>query len=159
MADSSDKKQPLKLRPRAEIIEKLRALYNKEPPLPEIGEKMPDGTIYAGISPTSNKPMFAAATDERGPMTFNSAALCATRRIAGGKRDFRVPDVKEQQVLFDNRNKGALKGTFNTSGGGLVGWYWSSTPHFGTGGVKRRFSDGGTLGVQEGTLASVRCVR
>lgn len=34
------------------------------PPIPEqkIGDKMPDGTIYAGISPETKQPMYAALT-------------------------------------------------------------------------------------------------
>src|SRR4051794_158598 len=40
---------------------------------PEPGDKMPDGTIYAGISPDTGKPMFAASADAKLTMTFNEA--------------------------------------------------------------------------------------
>ena len=35
---------------------------------------MPDGTIYAGISPVANKPMYLAAEDAPIAMYFNEAA-------------------------------------------------------------------------------------
>src|ERR1039458_10259614 len=33
------------------------------PPEPKIGDKMPDGTVLAGISPDTNKPMYATPAD------------------------------------------------------------------------------------------------
>jgi hypothetical protein len=46
----------------------------------EIGDKMADGTIYAGISPDTNKPMYAAPADAPMSMDFNAAAKYNTPR-------------------------------------------------------------------------------
>ena len=39
----------------------IRGLLGVKEAEPNIGEVMSDGTVYAGISPDTNKPMFAAA--------------------------------------------------------------------------------------------------
>src|SRR5260370_41766213 len=39
---------------------------------PKIGDRMPDGTVYAGISPDSGKAMYATPTDA--PLTMKSKA-------------------------------------------------------------------------------------
>jgi len=92
------------------------------------GDVMPDGTIYAGISPDTNQPMYAAPEDAPVSMDFNAAAKYAKTLQVGDKKDFRVPSKAELNVLFQNREKGALKGTFNLTGAVEGGWYWSSTP-------------------------------
>jgi len=43
------------------------------PPEPKVGDKMPDGTVLAGISPDTNKPMYATPADASLTMTFNEA--------------------------------------------------------------------------------------
>ena len=57
---------------------------------PKIGDKMPDDTVYAGISPDTNKPMYATPADASLTMKFNQAkeyathAQCARpQRLAG----------------------------------------------------------------------------
>lgn len=44
-------------------------------------------------------------------------------------------------MRWENRNKGKLKGTFNETGSGPAGWYWSFSPYGGNGWTQR-FSDG-----------------
>ncbi len=105
---------------------------------PEIGDEMEDGTIYAGISPDTHKPMYARPKDESGTYTFNEAAKQG-KNIGDG---FRVPTQNELNVLYDNRNKGKLKGTFNETGSDPAGWYWSSTPYGNSLPWAQRFSDG-----------------
>jgi hypothetical protein len=41
---------------------------------PKIGDKMPDGTIYAGTSPDTGDPMYTAPADAPLRMTFDEAA-------------------------------------------------------------------------------------
>jgi len=103
---------------------------------PEIGDEMADGTIYAGISPDTNKPMYARPKDESGTFTFNEAAKHVL------KLDFRVPSKNELNVLYENRTKGKLAGTFNVTGSDPAGWYWSSTPNYYGSAWAQRFSDG-----------------
>ena len=114
-----------------------------------VGDKMPDGTIFAGISPDTHQPMYAVPADASISMDFNEAAKYAAKLDAHGHEDWRVPTKAELDVLFQNREKGALKGTFNsgadvtcyykkkkgtpngkfTSPANDAGVYWSSTPY------------------------------
>jgi hypothetical protein len=114
-----------------------------------VGDKMPDGTIFAGISPDTHQAMYAAPADTKLAMDFNEAAKYAADLNAYGHSDWRVPTQAELDVLFQNREKGALKGTFNagadptcyykkkrgtpngkfTTHANDAGVYWSSTPY------------------------------
>jgi hypothetical protein len=96
----------------------------------EIGDEMEDGTIYAGTSPDTHKPMYARPTDESALFTFNEAEKHADDLNAHGHNDFRVPSKNELDTLYENRDRGRLKGTFNQTGSHPVGWYWSSTSNF-----------------------------
>jgi hypothetical protein len=84
---------------------------------PKVGDTMPDGMKYAGISPDTGKPFYVDAADAPGTYMFNQAANYAASH---GKR---VPSCTELDVLFNNR---AAIGGFNQTGSS-VGWYWSST--------------------------------
>jgi hypothetical protein len=150
---------------------KLRALHNRgvatsttvgdtqEPAVPEIGTMMKDGTIYVGESPTTHKPMYAAPADAPLTKTFGEAAEYAKTLEVGDKKDFRVPDIEELKVLFENREKGALKGTFNLTGSYPSGWYWSGTPYVDGTAYGQRFSDGIQYNFYRFSNSSVRCVR
>lgn len=92
----------------------------------EVGALMPDGTVYAGVSPDTGKPMYAAAQDVT--MEQAAAAQDAYRGKISlhGHNDWRVPSKEELNTLFQNRNKGALKGSFNQAAGDDGSHYWSS---------------------------------
>jgi len=96
---------------------------------PAIGDRMPDGTIYAGISPDTNEPIYVMSADLSGTLKWKQAMEYAARLDENGHRDWRLPTKTELDVLFENRDKGALKGTFNESGFGIDGRYWSSIDH------------------------------
>jgi hypothetical protein len=90
------------------------------------GVTMPDGTVYAGISPDSGEAMYVTPGDAPQQTTFNQAAKYAAALDAHGHTDWRLPTKTEMQELYKNRNEGALKGTFNQrSGSGFAHWYWS----------------------------------
>src|SRR5580704_12929695 len=91
---------------------------------PKLGEKMPDGTIYAGISPDTNKPMYATPADVPPTMTFNQATEYAAHLDAHGHKDWRMPTKAELNVLFNNR---AAIGGFDLSGNDPAGLCWSSS--------------------------------
>ncbi|MCE9508301.1 MAG: ankyrin repeat domain-containing protein [Alphaproteobacteria bacterium] len=95
------------------------------PARPKVGDKMPDGTVYAGFSPDTQKPIYAAAEDASLTMTFNQAAEYAAKLEVHGHTDWRVPTREELNVLYQNKDKGFLKGTFSEVRGDC--WYWSST--------------------------------
>jgi hypothetical protein len=68
-----------------------------------LGAVMPDGTIYAGVSPDTGRPMFATPKDAPLTLTFDEAAEYAKELDAQGHKDWRVPAKAELNVLFQNR--------------------------------------------------------
>jgi hypothetical protein len=107
---------------------------NRQEPeaMPEIGDKMEDSTIYAGISPDTNKPMYALPADAPLVMMWKKAMMYAADFVGHGhpKGAFRVPTKGELNVLFQNR---ARIGGFSESEScwDARDWYWSSTEdHF-----------------------------
>jgi hypothetical protein len=79
----------------------------------KIGEEMPDGTIYAGISPDTNKPMYIASEAVPLNMEFNKAVKYAQKLKVHGHKDWRIATPSEMAQLFYNRKKGKLSGKFN----------------------------------------------
>jgi hypothetical protein len=109
---------------------------------PSIGERMPDGTVYSGISPDTNKPIYTTLKEAPGTYNWDKGAAYCSAVEAYGDTDWRVPTHGELNVLFQNR---AAIGGFNQAGdperGG--GGYWTSTPdRIGYGHWRQRFSDG-----------------
>ncbi len=140
------------LAPSAETIAKLQAQHSKiiasssaaatgattasvagtQSDTPEIGDIMPDGSIYAGVSPDTGKGMFAMPADTGSKMDFDQAdehTAAFNKDNPLGHDDWRIPSKDELRVLFDNQKKGALSGTFNLTSGAadMAGMYWSST--------------------------------
>jgi hypothetical protein len=122
------------------------------------GSKSPDGSIYAGISPDTGRPMYATPTDARLIYTFDQANSACAKLDAHGHKDWRVPTKAELNVLFLSR---AAIGGFNTAGSGPAGWYWSSS----RGSVHdsdawaQRFSDGHQYDLSRYYASALRCVR
>jgi Protein of unknown function (DUF1566) len=126
---------------------------------PEIGDEMEDGTIYAGISPDTGKPMYATPADAPTMFTFKKAAQYASKLDAQGHKDWRVPTKNELNVLYQNRDKGKLKGTFNKTGSDPAGWYWSSSQTYYFYAWVQRFSGGYQCNSGRYDGSSLRCVR
>lgn len=136
------------------------------PPQPctplEPGMKMQDGSVYVGISPTTGTQMFAMPADAPVTLTFNRAADYATKLNQAKilrHGDWRLPTKDELSLLFKNRDQGALKGTFNSTGSAIAGWYWSSTPEHDYDAWSQRFTDGVKANLATIIQRSVRCVR
>ena len=123
---------------------------------PEIGGRMPDGTVYAGISPDTHRPMFATSQDAPPTVTWIRGMEYACGLDAHGHRDWRVPTKGELNVLFNNR---AAIGGFNESGSYPLGWYWSSSPSSLGHAWNQQFSDGHQYGSFKYNESSLRCVR
>jgi hypothetical protein len=123
---------------------------------PKTGDKMPDGTIYAGVSPNTGRAMYATALDASLTMTFNEAKEYASKLDAHGHQDWRVPTKGELNVLFNNR---AAIGGFNETGSDPAGWYWSASQNGTWSAWAQRFSDGGQDNSPKDIRSSVRCVR
>jgi hypothetical protein len=117
---------------------------------------MPDGTVYAGISPDTHEHMYATPNDAPLTYTFDQAKEYATKLGGHGHKDWRVPTKGELNVIFQNRD---AIGGFNDSGSYPAGWYWSSSQDDGYDGWAQRFSDGVQGGDAEDHVSSLRCVR
>ncbi len=121
---------------------------------------MPDGTVRAGLSPSTGAPLFTTLADAPGSPSYNfdeAEAYCAASQ-EHGHNDWRVPAKGELMVLWENRNKGKLQGTFNETAD-PASWYWSSSPAAWGFDWAQHFSDGD----QDYNLplfgSSLRCVR
>lgn len=123
---------------------------------PQVGDKMDDGTVLAGISPDTNKPMYATPADAPLTYTFNQARKYAANLDANGHKDWRTPTAGELKVLFKNR---AAIGGFNEIGSFPAGWYWSSSQNRDLNAWGQRFSDGDQDYYGKNHASSLRCVR
>jgi len=123
---------------------------------PNIGDNMPDGTVFAGVSPDTNKPMYATPADAPLIYTFNDAQGYAAKLDAHGHKDWHVPTKAELNVLFNNR---AAIGGFNVTGSVPAGWYWSASPNLKWHAWGQRFSGGYQLNDYKVNHSAVRCVR
>jgi hypothetical protein len=100
---------------------------------PKPGHRMEDGTVYAGTSPDTGRPMYTTRQDA--PLrrsirlghtflgyTFDEAAQHAAEIDPHGKHSWRVPTPRELDVLYKNRQ---AIGDFKTRGDTAA--YWSSS--------------------------------
>jgi Protein of unknown function (DUF1566) len=122
------------------------------------GDKMSDGTIFAGTSPETHKPMYTTPEDAPLTYTFNHAQKYAAKLDAHGHHDWRVPTKGELKVMFQNR---AAIGGFNVTGAFPAGWYWSSTEHFNHDSLAwgQRFNGGEQDSYRKNSDSSLRLVR
>ena len=123
------------------------------------GTLMPDGSIYAGVSPDTGKPMYTTRKDAPLHGNFYQAAEYAKNLDTHGRKDWRVPTQPELNVLFANH---AAIGGFDTTGSYPAGWYWSSSrigDHFDPLAWAQRFSDGLLHARNRGHQSAPRCVR
>lgn len=136
------------------------------------GELMPDGTVFAGISPRSDKPLYVTQQDAPHLMNWHAARSYAWVLTAHGYGDWRIPDREELDVIF--RNSAAIGGfsTMDSIKPSLIrtlksklgvsvpdGWYWSSSEDNSPYARSQRFSDGCRSLSNKLNRLSVRCVR
>jgi len=129
---------------------------NEAPAEPKVGDTMPDGTVFAGISPDTNKPMYATPADATLTMTFRQAQEYAAKLDAHGHKDWHVPTKAELNVLFNNR---AAIRAFDINGSNPADWYWSASPNGKWGAWCQRLSDGAQRNYAKLYHLSVRPVR
>ncbi len=122
------------------------------------GTVMPDGTVRAGFSPLTGTSLFTTLADAPGTYTEPEGDAFCRSSNANGHNDWRMPLKDELNVLWENRDKGRLYGTFNETGSYPAGWYWSSSPD-GSHEWTQRFSDGSQDGSFKNSTSSLRCVR
>lgn len=124
------------------------------------GTVMPDGTIYAGVSPDTGRAFYATLLDAPEPLEWADAQRFARESTAHGHNDWRVPTYKELNVLFNNRVAMARAGGgFNPTDNLFGGWYCSSSELGNDLARYQRFSDGYPHHLPKNYGSSVRCVR
>jgi hypothetical protein len=122
------------------------------------GGRMPDGTVYAGISPDTNSRLYTTPEDAPGLYTWSKGIeYCQTLSIFG-HHDWRMPSVGELAVQFINR---ADIGGFNETGRikDGTGYYWSSLQVGDEAAWAQSFKDGFHENPSTDSNSSLRCVR
>ncbi len=107
-----------KLRP----LERAKIGLTVDPNTPLPGEAMPDGTVYAGVSPSTDRPLYVMPSDLYGEHAWAKAIEIARNQSFGGYKNWRLPTKEELKLLFVNRI--AIRG-FTTAA------YWSATENHG----------------------------
>jgi hypothetical protein len=122
------------------------------------GGKMPDGTIYAGNSPDTGKAMYTTPLDAPGVYTWTAALEYCKTLTTSGHHDWRMPSIGELAVQFTNR---ADIGGFNETGRmqHASGYYWSSLRVGDDDAWGQLFSDGFHENFSKDQDSSLRCVR
>jgi Protein of unknown function (DUF1566) len=126
--------------------------------VPAPGRRMPDGTVYAGISPDSDKALYTTPQDAPVIFSWPKAQKYCRALSASQRRDWHVPSLGELAVLFINR---ASIGNFNETGyvNNGPGYYWSSLQVGDTSAWGQRFVDGYHEDLSKTQDSLVRCVR
>lgn len=106
-----------------------------------IGCVMPDGTIYAGVSPNTGRDLFTTPHDAPGTRRFRDAITYAAALDSHGHQDWRIPAPAELHHLYLHRTR---IGNFNLVGKFPSDWYWSSFATYAWNSFvwSQRFSDG-----------------
>jgi len=123
---------------------------------PRIGDKVSDGTVYAGFSPDTIKSMYTTVADAPGLYSLEKGVGYCAALDTDGHQDWRVPTKGELNELFHSR---AAIGGLNKTGSNPAGWYWSSSPNNNFSGWEQRFSDGLQNFNFRTNALSLRCVR
>ena len=127
-----------------------------EAALPIVGQRLPDGSVYAGTSPDTGRPMYTTPKDTGLCSDWMKAIDHAAKFDAHGHQDWRVPSKGELRQLFAHR---AAIGNFDESGSHPDGWYWSSSEGCIRGASVLRFNDGAQGYNYQHHVATLRCVR
>ncbi len=146
---------------------------------PEVGTVMLDGSIYVGASPQTGRMLFVMPADIMTKMTLHAAesyadALNHDKALAHkalNHNDWRLPTRSELNLIFCNKEKGMLKGTFNEAGEDYrqlgrpqnnrdaAGWYRSTDWGSAYTRFAQLFKTGDQAVIFDVDLASVRYVR
>jgi hypothetical protein len=160
-----------------------------------IGDLCSDGTVYAGLTPDGNVPMYTTPADAPSNMTWNNGTVNPPWTVTGfssitdgdgntaglaalsdagspyiaaqycydlivhGHDDWYLPADNEVLELYNNRNAGALNGTFDLTGSDPDGFYLSSSEASDSLAALRDFSTGLGASNFKSDAHPLRCVR
>ncbi len=91
----------------------------------EVGYKMSDGTICAGISLDTQRPIYVAVNHARQLLPLGQAIALAEAISQDTGHSYRVPTSLELRLIFKNR-AAVLRENFSIKAPDAT-WYWSST--------------------------------
>jgi len=122
------------------------------------GKKMPDGTVYAGVSPDTNRLLYTTPEDAPGVYTWSEGIEYCKALSTAGHHDWRMPTIGELAVQFGNRAE--ISG-FNETGRmqHATGYYWSSLKVGDDAAWAQSFKDGFHENPSKDQDSSLRCVR
>lgn len=115
------------------------------------------GTAATCQTGEANTAFLVGATGEP-DYPFAAAEYC-DGLSAHGYSDWYLPAMDELNVLYTNKNTGALNGTFNETGSSPAGYYWSSSENDNFSARSQRFDDGFQGFNFKTNALSVRCIR
>jgi hypothetical protein len=131
-----------------------------------IGEKVSDGSVYAGISPSTHTPMYTTPADAPGPYTWDQGKAYCKMLDTAGHKDWRLPTGPDQgdelNVLFQNRVAIGVLGFHFWNDSNVAGIHWSAmeSQQFPLDAWVQDFGRKGTAGLEyKGSTNWVRCVR
>lgn len=125
------------------------------------GDTQPDGSICAGRPGRKDPKLFTAPADALTLMDLNEAeqyVQASNEARYLGHDDWRIPTRKELDLLYENRNQGALAGSFNTHDN-RKHYHRSATPWNKDTRYIKWFHDGGFSHVFREDKAIIRLVR
>jgi hypothetical protein len=121
---------------------------------PKPGDRMPDGTVYVGISPTDGRPLYAMPHDLPHLHSWASAKTAAAAQTFAGHTDWRVPTIAELSALYSAREViGGFRHPFQRD------WYWSSSESDSAHARAQNFLNGHQTSGLKVAGVHVRCVR
>jgi hypothetical protein len=132
---------------------------NASPPIaskPKPGDRMPDGTVYVGISPNMGRPLYAMTRDLPRRYSWTYAIKITAQQTVGGHTDWRLPTKDELNMLYlAQKTIGSQRDwRFRPD------WYWSNSECSpGPIAWSQGFDYGSQCHNLKSNAALVRCVR
>ncbi len=122
----------------------------------EIGDEMPDGTVFLGISPDNAQGLFLMPKNFENQFSDVEATRIVSRQTAYGHSDWRLPTRRELECVYNNKRHKSISAVFNTRSPGP--WYWVQIANNRVGGFDMRDKEYVTS-YSSGTKVAVSAVR
>jgi hypothetical protein len=132
--------------------------------VPKIGDRTSDGTVYAGISPETNAPLFTIGEEVPSALSWHAAAEFAEGlRDVKGRKGFQLPTPSEASVVWNNfMSAGSRKGyqaeELSAHWTSVAGWNTNHLKAPGTA-TALRDVDGKTVSLPQDSRQQVRPIR